>query len=376
MSTTNYFKYLKSLNPELESSLGPKCDLNLPYICDNCLHRVLHGKFSSWTSGNELIDSFIQETQLFSPYERYPEWVPHNYLSQIKKIGEGGFGAVFSVIKSSLEEVDKDDKTRKKVYHYRTGPCTVALKKLKGSSSVRFLSFVRDHTRSSTLFIMRFAPQGDLRRYLLRNFDNLLLPNKLENAFISDFGMCRPTDTVEAKDKVYGVISYIVPEIIRGYPYSQAGDIYSLGILLWELTFGIIAFADRSHDVNLILDICDGLRPQTCHYSPLVYNDIIKMCWDPDPSKRPSASEILISIERLCAFRRPKDDSRHPNTEYQIECGGHFFKNNSGFFEPNGYDLIKYSDKAVYISRSFSYKSLQDEIDILLVKSNRSSIVE
>ncbi|CAB5359312.1 unnamed protein product [Rhizophagus irregularis] len=125
-------RYLKSLNPELESSLGPKCDLNLPYICDICLHRVLHGKFSSWTSGNELIDSFIQETQLFSPYERYPEWVPHNYLSQIKKIGEGGFGAVFSVIKSSLEEEDKDDKTRKKVYHYRTGPCTVALKKLKG----------------------------------------------------------------------------------------------------------------------------------------------------------------------------------------------------------------------------------------------------
>ncbi|CAB4395002.1 unnamed protein product [Rhizophagus irregularis] len=261
-------RYLKSLNPELESSLGPKCDLNLPYICDICLHRI----------------------------------------------GEGGFGAVFSVIKSSLEEEDKDDKTRKKVYHYRTGPCTVALKKLKGSSSVRFLSFVRDHTRSSTLFIMRFAPQGDLRRYLLRNFDNLLLPNKL-------------------------------------------GDIYSLGILLWELACGIIAFADRSHDVNLILDICDGLRPQTSHYSPIVYNDIIKMCWDPDPSKRPSASEILISIERLCAFRRPKDDSRHPNTEYQIECGGHFFKNNSGFFEPNGYDLIKYSDSEIHQQLKLAHRA-------------------
>ncbi|CAB5216742.1 unnamed protein product [Rhizophagus irregularis] len=262
----------------------------------------------------------------------------------------------------------------------------------RGSSSVRFLSFVRDHTRSSTLFIMRFAPQGDLRRYLLRNFDNLLLPNKLgiaqticaelekihakrwvhgdlhsgnilllneENAFISDFGMCRPTDTVEAKDKVYGVISYIAPEIIRGHPYSQAGDIYSLGILLWELACGIIAFADRSHDVNLILDICDGLRPQTSHYSPIVYNDIIKMCWDPDPSKRPSASEILISIERLCAFRRPKDDSRHPNTEYQIECGGHFFKNNSGFFEPNGYDLIKYSDSEIHQQLKLAHRACQ-----------------
>lgn len=106
------------------------------------------------------------------------------------------------------------------------------------------------------MLIMRFAPQGDLRTYLLRNFDNLSLPNKLgiaqiicaelekihakgwihgdlhggnilllneENAFISDFGMCRPSDQVESKDKLCGVILYIAPEIIRGHPYSQAG---------------------------------------------------------------------------------------------------------------------------------------------------------
>ncbi|CAB4473634.1 unnamed protein product [Rhizophagus irregularis] len=83
------------------------------------------------------------------------------------------------------------------------------------------------------------------------------------------------------------------------------------------------------------------------------------MCWDPDPSKRPSASEILISIERLCAFRRPKDDSRHPNTEYQIECGGHFFKNNSGFFEPNGYDLIKYSDSEIHQQLKLAHRACQ-----------------
>ncbi|CAB4395006.1 unnamed protein product [Rhizophagus irregularis] len=307
-------------------------------------------------------------------------------------------------IKSSLEEDDKDDKkggkddkTRKKVYHYRTGPCTVALKKLKGEMKFtqtfllevqaqfdfcHLYGITQDPSTLEYMFIMRFAPQGDLRRYLLRNFDNLILPNKLGIAQT----ICAELEKIHAKGWVHG-------------------DIYSLGILLWELTCGIIAFADRSHDVNLILDICDGLRPQTCHYSPLVYNDIIKMCWDPDPSKRPSASEILISIERLCEFRQPKDIQNYPKSGFLLEHGNNFFNHIPEFSNSNGYGLIKYFEseihqqlkiahkacriyikmkwkpnkpihsEAVYTSRSFSYKSLQDEIDILLVKSNRSSIV-
>ncbi|CAB4427072.1 unnamed protein product [Rhizophagus irregularis] len=118
------------------------------------------------------------------------------------------------------------------------------------------------------------------------------------------------------------------------------------------------------------------------------------MCWDPDPSKQPSASEILISIEKLCEFRRSKDDH---NYDYLFEYGNNFLFNSNGYglikyFESEIYQQLKIAHKAcriyikmkwkpihseaVYTSRSFSYKSLQNEIDILLVKSNRSSIVE
>ncbi|CAG8758455.1 16301_t:CDS:2, partial [Rhizophagus irregularis] len=43
-----------------------KCILELPRICNNCLHEILKDKFLSWGSGNELIDGFIQTTQLLS----------------------------------------------------------------------------------------------------------------------------------------------------------------------------------------------------------------------------------------------------------------------------------------------------------------------
>ncbi|CAB4414754.1 unnamed protein product [Rhizophagus irregularis] len=467
---TSESEFLKKLDPErirylkteLESFSAPNCDLNLPYICDNCLHRVLHGKFSSWASGNELIDSFIQETQLSSSYERYPEWVPYNSLSQIKKIGEGGFGTVFSAMWSwGIKGI----KTKDLNMHYRTGPCKVALKKLKGEMEITqtFLSEVQaqfdfchlygitqDPETLEYMFIMRLAPQGDLRTYLLRNFNNLSLPNKLgiaqticaelkkihargwvhgdlhsgnilllneENAFISDFGMCRPIDAVKSKDKLYGVIPNLAPEIFRRHPYSQAGDIYSLGIILWELVCGVIAYSDRSHDVHLIVDICDGLRPQTCYFAPPVYNDLLKRCWDQDPLKRPSIEEILNSIEFWC-FHRKQCDILINNID-----GEHLFRSgisykdssiarerihdeNDRFGDPQSlnyriknqfansqnagyiYILIGWKPnkhihtEAVYTSRSFSYKSLQDDIDIFLSrrksnqKSNQSSIVK
>ncbi|CAB4446001.1 unnamed protein product [Rhizophagus irregularis] len=340
LKTSERIRYLNSLKPEHESLLATKCNLNLPYICDNCLHIILYDKFSSWASGNELIDNFIQETQLFSSYERYPEWVPYNSLSQIEKIGEGGFGTVFSVTWSwgikSLEEEGYDktkektlleilleeekgyDKTKKKKYHYRSGPCTVALKKLKGDMEITqaFFSEVQaqfdfchlygitqDPSTLEYLFIMRFAPQGDLRRYLLRNFDNLSLPSKL----------------------------------------------------------------DRPHNESLVLDIVfDGLRPQTCHFAPPVYNDLLKRCWDQDSSKRPSIYEVTDFIEKLCGFRIRDKKQNFGDT--------HLFKSRTGLERPlcqqlvnshNAgciYNLMKWKPnkpthpEAVYTSRLLSYK--------------------
>ncbi|CAB4404420.1 unnamed protein product [Rhizophagus irregularis] len=309
-------EYLKSLNPEIEAFSDPKCSLDLPYICDNCLHRVLHSKFSSWTSKNELIDSFIQETQLFSSYERYPEWVPYNSLSQIKKIGEGGFGIVFSAlwewgIKSSLEEEEEDDKKRKKIYHYRTGRCTVALKKLKGEMEITraFLSEVQaqfdfchlygisqDPSTLEYLFIMRFAPQGDLRTYLLRNFDNLSLPNKLESIEYWCYHR-RQTDVVNRSNNIGS-------DLFRSEPMSSSET-------------------DKNNRF--------GKKNVFGYYD----------YFDPTIKNQFATSQDIGYIYILMKWR--------PNKPIHSE--------------------------AVYTSRSFSYKSLQDEIDIFLGrrKSNQKS---
>jgi serine/threonine protein kinase len=53
----------------------------------------------NWTSGNEKIDDFIQETQFEAnnPVIVYV-WIPYNQFNKIKKIGKGGFSTIYLAI--------------------------------------------------------------------------------------------------------------------------------------------------------------------------------------------------------------------------------------------------------------------------------------
>uniref|UniRef100_U9T1I5 Protein kinase domain-containing protein n=1 Tax=Rhizophagus irregularis (strain DAOM 181602 / DAOM 197198 / MUCL 43194) TaxID=747089 RepID=U9T1I5_RHIID len=135
---------------------------------------------------------------------------------------------------------------------------------------------------------------------------------KSDLGFISDLGLSQPADKPVKSDEVYGVLPYIVPEVLRGEPYTKAADIYSFGIIMWEMNSGIPAFNNVPHDLNLALNICQGLRPRTVK-SPEIYYDaevqkqyedleveyvkLMKRCGGPDPSKRPTAEELYENFD-------------------------------------------------------------------------------
>jgi hypothetical protein len=56
-------------------------------------------------------------------------------------------------------------------------------------------------------------------------------------------------------------------------------------------------FWDRNHDTELIIDICDGLRPPIVTNAPNGYIELMKRCWHSDPEKRPTASDIYYEIK-------------------------------------------------------------------------------
>src|SRR5204863_2277899 len=100
---------------------------------------------------------------------------------------------------------------------------------------------------------------------LLCNYNNRII-------YISDLGLCKPVNQPNIKNDIYGVLPYIPPEVLRGKPYTKAADIYSFGIIMWEMTSGIPAFNNISHDFNLSLNICQGLRPEIVKV-PNIFDD-------------------------------------------------------------------------------------------------------
>jgi len=68
---------------------------------------------------------------------------------------------------------------------------------------------------------------------------------------------------------------------------------------MWELMTGRRPFWDRNHDTDLIIEICDGLRPPIVTNAPEGYIELMKECWHSDPKQRPTATNICEKISKI-----------------------------------------------------------------------------
>jgi len=74
---------------------------------------------------------------------------------------------------------------------------------------------------------------------------NILIHNGVFK--IADFGFCKKVSgPQELTFTMVGSPIYMAPEILKGFPYNIKGDIWSLGVVLYETLFGICPFEDKS----------------------------------------------------------------------------------------------------------------------------------
>src|SRR5205809_7495024 len=108
-------------------------------------------------------------------------------------------------------------------------------------------------------------------------------------------GLCKPVDyniLENTNNNIYGILPYIAPEILRGQNYTKAADVYSFGIIMYEVFSGLPPYHDVSHDKNLAMKICLGFRPRFNIKVPQLIVHLIKSCLDANPLNRPTAREI------------------------------------------------------------------------------------
>jgi serine/threonine protein kinase len=121
--------------------------------------------------------------------------------------------------------------------------------------------------------------------------------NPYGSIYISDMGLCGDVSNTE-ETKIYGVMPFVAPEVLKGKPYTQAADIYSFGMIMYFIATGRQPFANSAHDNILALNICNGIRPEiNDQKTPKCYIDLMKKCWDSNPDNRPNANEIEELIE-------------------------------------------------------------------------------
>ncbi|CAI2162844.1 17493_t:CDS:2 [Funneliformis geosporum] len=107
------------------------------------------------------------------------------------------------------------------------------------------------------------------------------------------------------KGKLYGILPYIAPEVLQGKQYTQSSDIYSLGIIMWELSNSATLgkynhhsqpFHDQPHDINLATEIVNGRRPNIDDVAsgtiPECWLNLMKNCWASKPEDRPNIEDV------------------------------------------------------------------------------------
>ena len=134
------------------------------------------------------------------------------------------------------------------------------------------------------------------------------------SAKIMDFGvaMLQNAETRLTKDGMaVGTAAYLAPEQVKGKTPDNRSDIFSYGVLAYELLTGERPFEQDSISATLFSILHDDPKPITLptHVCPESLRQLIEKCMDKEPGNRPGDfGEILEDLNRIRTHLRPSNE--------------------------------------------------------------------
>lgn len=138
------------------------------------------------------------------------------------------------------------------------------------------------------------------------------------NIVVSDFGFA---DTLRKGSSTWnesgfkGSMFYTSPELLKNSEFSEKVDVYSFGIVLWELYTREEPYSNikemnfnELHRTFINKVAIEGIRPKIPEDCPTKLRDLIQSCWMGLSDKRPSFEEIVDSLEEIIFEESIKDE--------------------------------------------------------------------
>eukprot|EP01094_Clydonella_sp_ATCC50884_P029793 TRINITY_DN9476_c0_g1_i1.p1 TRINITY_DN9476_c0_g1~~TRINITY_DN9476_c0_g1_i1.p1 ORF type:complete len:680 (-),score=204.20 TRINITY_DN9476_c0_g1_i1:427-2466(-) len=138
-----------------------------------------------------------------------------------------------------------------------------------------------------------------------------LLVDKNYSVKVCDFGLSRFTEgeNTDTLQKLRGTYAYSAPEVYFGEKYSTKSDVFSVGVILWELTYRTITgeylrpykeFPKIKIDFHIIINSAKkGLRPTIPAQCPEGIAEVIRNAWSATAEERVEADAMLQRIEEI-----------------------------------------------------------------------------
>ena len=109
----------------------------------------------------------------------------------------------------------------------------------------------------------------------MKSANNVLVHQK--NIKLADFGLSKKIAELSNTPRILGVIPYVDPKSFdnkENYKLNKKSDVYSIGILLWQISSGYRPFHKVDHDASLILSILNGRREEIIDGTPVEYSKL------------------------------------------------------------------------------------------------------
>ncbi|GBC04676.1 hypothetical protein RclHR1_05800003 [Rhizophagus clarus] len=309
----------------------------------------------------------------------YFEYYEFNQFSNFQEIGFGDFGKVYRANWKS----SRNCLALKSFFIYNNTTIKEIVKELKIQCEVNFHENIirlcgitienqNDNSKKYWL-VMEYAESSTLREYLKENFDSLTWIDKFNMALqlacailclhdkeiihcnlhsknvlvhqniikLADFGLSKrieESSNLQPSTKLFEMIPYTDPKNFgnQNYELNKKSDIYSIGVLLWEISSGKPPFytEGKPYDICLAINISQGLREKPILNTPKDYANIYTDCWNNEPDSRLPINQVVSKLNAIVSTNNKDFQSDQLSSKQQLNLNA--FEDSKNISLPHG----------------------------------------